>query len=127
MVELWCLMAVPSSRGAAHRQRLRSRAERRSTYYALVKGAAEGLGMQALIKDLGWKAKVRVNVDASAAKSVASRVGIEKIRHLDVEFRWIQEVDQLERFGSRKSGGYVDQAKKRGRGWDLLKSGGQEG
>ena len=24
-------------------------------YYALVKGAAEGLGMQALMKDLGWK------------------------------------------------------------------------
>ena len=29
-------------------------------YYALTKAAAEGLGVQALMEDLGWKANVRL-------------------------------------------------------------------
>ena len=58
--------------------------------------------MQALMKDLGWKAKVRKHVDASAAKSVASRVGIGKIRHLDVKFLWIQEAVRAGKITIRK-------------------------
>ena len=79
-------------------------------YYALVKGAAEGLGMQALMKDLGWKAKVRVSVDASAAKSVASRVGIGKIRHLDVKFLWIQDAVRAGKITIRKVRGVENPA-----------------
>ena len=79
-------------------------------YYALVKGAAEGLGIQALMKDLGWKGKVRINVDASAAKSVASRVGIGKIRHLDVKFMWIQEAVRAGRIVIRKVRGVENPA-----------------
>ena len=79
-------------------------------YYALVKGAAEGLGMQALMKDLGWKAKVRISVDASAAKSVASRVGIGKIRHLDVKFLWIQEAVRAGKITIRKVRGVENPA-----------------
>ena len=40
-------------------------------YYAAVRASAEGLGIQSLMWDLGLEAKVRMWLDASAAKSVA--------------------------------------------------------
>ena len=59
--------------------------------YAAVKGAAEGLGFQSLAADLGWPLKVRLWIDSSAAKAVASRIGLGKIRHVEVRYLWIQE------------------------------------
>ena len=59
-------------------------------YDALVKAAAEALGAQALALDLGWTTKVRIWIDASAAKSMASRIGLGKMRHLEVRYLWLQ-------------------------------------
>ncbi len=42
-------------------------------YYAMVKGAIEGLGMQTLAQDLGWQLELRLHVESSAAKAIASR------------------------------------------------------
>ena len=61
-------------------------------YYGAVKGAAEALSVQAVAKELGWPMKVRLWVDSSAAKAVASRTGLGKVRHLEVKFLWLQEV-----------------------------------
>ena len=61
-------------------------------YYALVRAAAEGLGMQSVMHDLGWKTRVRLWVDSSAAKSIASRIGLGRVRRLEVKFLWLQEV-----------------------------------
>ena len=55
-------------------------------YYALVRAAAEGLGMQSIMRELGWDAKVRIWADSSAAKSIASRIGLGKVRHMEVKF-----------------------------------------
>ena len=52
-------------------------------YYSLVNVAAEGLAIQALALDLGWKLKLRIWVDATAAKGIASRTGLGKIRHME--------------------------------------------
>ena len=41
-------------------------------YYALVRAASEALGMQSIMHDLGWYCKIRLLVDSSAAKSIAS-------------------------------------------------------
>jgi hypothetical protein len=71
-------------------------------YYALARAAAEGLGIQALMNDLGWDVMVRVWVDSSAAKSIASRIGLGKIRHLEVKFLWIQEMVKSRRIQIRK-------------------------
>ena len=54
-----------------------------SEYYALVKTAAECFGVQALAKDLGWSWEVIIWIDSSAAKSMASRVGLGRVRHLE--------------------------------------------
>ena len=50
-------------------------------YYALVRAASEAMGMQSLRRDMGWDAKIRLLLDFSAAKSVASRTGLGKLRH----------------------------------------------
>ena len=71
-------------------------------YYALARAAAEGLGMQSVMRDLGWEMRVRLWVDSSAAKSIASRVGLGRIRHLEVKFLWLQEVVRDRRLEVRK-------------------------
>jgi len=60
-------------------------------YYALVRAASEALGMQSIMRDLGWDCKIRLLVDSSAAKSIASRTGLGKLRHLEIQFLWLQE------------------------------------
>ena len=58
----------------------------------MVKGAIEGLGMQTLARDLGWNLSLRMHADSSAAKAIASRQGMGKIRHLEVRHLWLQQV-----------------------------------
>ena len=45
-------------------------------YYAVVTGAAEGLGMQSMMADLGVTNQVRVWTDSNAVKAIASRRGL---------------------------------------------------
>ena len=59
--------------------------------YALVKASSEGLGFQSIARDLGWSMPIRVHIDSSAAKSASSRLGLGKLRHVDVKHLWIQE------------------------------------
>ena len=59
-------------------------------YYGIVKGGCTGLGMQSLFRDLVVDVDVQINTDSSTGKSVASRRGAGKIRHLDTRDLWIQ-------------------------------------
>ena len=63
-------------------------------YYAMIKGALEGIGLQTLPRDLGWDVKLRLHVDSSAAKAIASRQGLGKLRHLEVRHLWLQDAVQ---------------------------------
>jgi hypothetical protein len=60
-------------------------------YYALVRAAAEALGLQSILTDLGWRATIRLWVDSSAAKAIASRAGLGRVRHMEVKFLWLQQ------------------------------------
>jgi hypothetical protein len=64
-------------------QKARALSSGEAEYYAIVTGWAEGLGLQALAEDLGWKAAVRLWTDSSAAKAVANRRGLGKLRHVE--------------------------------------------
>ena len=57
----------------------------------LCKGAANGIGLQSVAKDLGIPLNIRVRSDATAALGIARRLGIGKIRHLDTSLLWIQQ------------------------------------
>ena len=61
-------------------------------YYAVLTGAAEGLGMQSMMTDLGVTTHVRVWTDSNAAKVMASRRGLGKTRHVELRLLWLQDV-----------------------------------
>ena len=60
-------------------------------YYSMVKGTIEGIGLQTLAQDLGWSLELRLFVDSSAAKAIASRMGLGKVRHLEVRHLWLRQ------------------------------------
>ena len=74
-------------------------------YYALVKAACEALGVQSLLRDMGKAATITLWIDSSAAKGIASRTGLGKMRHMEVKFLWIQESLKRKRFVIRKIAG----------------------
>ena len=52
----------------------------------MVKGASVGLGVRALMEDLGWEYpnSIELRTDASAAIGIANRIGVGKVRHIEV-------------------------------------------
>ena len=52
---------------------------------------SQGMGLQAVARDLGFHYDVRVHSDATAAIGIARRRGLGKVRHLDCTDLWIQE------------------------------------
>ena len=79
-------------------------------FYAAVKGCKEGIGMRALLADLGVAVKVEVVQDSTAAKGTATRIGIGKIKHLDTGWLWIQEVVKAGMVTLKKINGKVNPA-----------------
>jgi len=60
-------------------------------YYGIVKGASIGLGLRSMLKDFSIEVTIKVNTDASAAKGIANRKGLGKVRHIEVNQLWIQD------------------------------------
>ena len=60
-------------------------------YYGIVKGASIGLGIKSMIGDLGVNVTIQVNTDASAARGIACRRGLGKVRHIEVNQLWVQD------------------------------------
>ena len=54
-------------------------------------GAANGLGFQALAKDLGIPLSLTVLTDAAAAVGICRRKGLGKVRHLATADLWVQD------------------------------------
>ena len=65
--------------------------------YGVVRATCGALGGQTLLSDIGKSYKARVHVDASVAKSICERKGIDKVRHLAVSNLWLQEQQARER------------------------------
>ena len=59
--------------------------------HGIAMGCAQALGLQSLLRDLGWEMKIRVLSDATAAIGIARRKGLGKIRHLDCTDLWVQD------------------------------------
>ena len=71
-------------------------------FYGVVRGAGQGLGYQALLKDLGVSVPLRVWTDSSAAIGICSRQGLGKLRHLDTHTLWVQQAVRSRRFELKK-------------------------
>ena len=59
--------------------------------HGIAMGCSQSLGIQSLMRDLGWNLKLRVFSDATAAIGIARRKGLGRIRHLDCTDLWIQD------------------------------------
>ena len=58
----------------------------------MVKAASVTIGIRSMLMDLGVpEGKIVIKSDASAALGVAQRLGIGKIRHIEVNQLWLQE------------------------------------
>ena len=71
-------------------------------FYAVITGAAEVLGMQSMMADLGVTTQVRVWADSNAAKAIASRRGLGKTRHVELRYLWLQEMTKSGRVKMRR-------------------------
>ena len=61
----------------------------------IVKGAAEGLGLQNVGKDLGIDYDVHIYTDSSAAMGMVARKGMGRVRHIEVGELWIQDAVKI--------------------------------
>jgi len=59
--------------------------------YALTKGAANTLGVLSLAMDFGMSLDARIYSDASAAIGMVNRTGAGKLRHVRVQYLWLQD------------------------------------
>ena len=62
------------------------------------------------MRDMGWGAKIRLLVDSSVAKSIAFRTGLGKLRHLEIQFLWLQEAVRAKKVVLSKVRGDVNPA-----------------
>ena len=74
-------------------------------YYGMVKGATIAKGIQSMLEDLGISAHIVIHTDASAAKGIASRRGLGKVRHIELCQLWLQEEVAQGRITVRKLDG----------------------
>jgi hypothetical protein len=74
-------------------------------FHTLVKAASMAIGFQAMAADLGVDLRMRIWTDSNAAKGIASRRGVGKVRHLAVKILWIQQALQDNVFDLCKADG----------------------
>ena len=63
-----------------------------SEFYGIVEGVNEGLGFQNIMKGLGMNLSVEVRTDSSAGKAASTRLGMGKMRHIDIRHLHVQDV-----------------------------------
>ena len=73
-------------------------------YVALVKAACEGIGIQALARDLGWEMRLIIHIDFSTARSIANRTGVGKLRQKETIVLWVQQAVREGRFALQRDG-----------------------
>ena len=64
---------------------------------ALVSGLTEALGVSSLCKDWRMASLVECRCDSSAARGIAHRSGVGRMKHLQVRQLWVQEQVRLKR------------------------------
>lgn len=91
-------------------QALVARSSGESELYGAVRATCEALGTQTLFNDFGMSMASEVHVDASVAKSICKRKGLDNIRHLDVANLWLQQQQVREKAPLAKIHGKVNMA-----------------
>ncbi len=62
----------------------------------MVEGAGKAKGLQTMSREIGLKGMdepITMTTDSSAAKSLASRRGLGRMRHMETRLLWLQKLD----------------------------------
>ena len=59
--------------------------------YALLKAATQTLGLLAIAADFGFSFQAAVRTDASATQGIVNRQRLGQLRHIGVQYLWMQE------------------------------------
>ena len=59
--------------------------------YSLTKGASQTLGLMSLARDFGLELGGQLHTDANATLGIIQREGLGKLRHVNVQYLWIQD------------------------------------
>ena len=78
--------------------------------HGISKGAAQGIGLRSVARDLGLELSLKVLTDAAAAIGIVRRRGLGKVRHLDVTDLWLQERVRMKDLEIDKVDGTVNMA-----------------
>ena len=70
--------------------------------YAMVKCTAEMLGIKSMMSDWGRSKSGILYADSTAALGIAKRKGAGKLRHININTLWVQEVQDREGVTYRK-------------------------
>ena len=73
-----------------------------SEFYAIVRGSSVGFGLISVAKDLMLDLKLVLFSDAVAGRGIAMRRGLGKVRHLDTQFLWVQDIFSRGKAGCKK-------------------------
>jgi hypothetical protein len=76
--------------------------------HGIVRGASEALALRSFGWDMGLTISLTIHTDSSAAKGIAEREGIGRVRHLEVGVLWVQEKLKVNDFKLRKVLGTVN-------------------
>jgi len=81
-------------------------------YYALVKAGSRAIGFKGLTEDLGFHihgpVDLQIDTDSAAAKGIAVRRGVGKVRHLEVGTLWLQAAVAANKSTIKKIDGKVN-------------------
>ena len=87
-----------------------SKSSAEAELYACNYAADHALGMQSMLRDMGIEAHVTVEVDSSAAIGVIGRIGLGKLRHIEVQDLWLQHATRSGKIVVRKVKGELNDA-----------------
>ena len=61
-------------------------------YYSMVEGAAKAIGLKAMMEELGFPqvSPVTLLPDSCAARALAARRGVGRVRHMETRMLWLQ-------------------------------------
>ena len=77
--------------GASRRQAAIALSSGESEVYALSASISQALLWKELAAWLGFRPYVRAHIDSAAARGIAKREGVGKIKHLSTRVLWIQQ------------------------------------
>ena len=83
-------------------QKTRALSSGEAEFYAMIGGGAKAFRFQALAADLGWLMSIILNTDSNSSKSLSSRTGLGKCRHIETKFLWLQQADRRKKILLRK-------------------------